>query len=90
MSNPDLHPVWAKVLGIAPEAARSLNPPGSASPLTQAIAAMTGASGPSHGWQATHRQQRPGAPVGIKKRLSPSLWISTVVTPGDARYPTHF
>jgi hypothetical protein len=90
VSNPNLHPVWIKALGLAPEATRSLNPSSSASSLSQAIAAMTGASSPSHDWQATHRPQRPGAPVAVKKRLGPGLWVSTVVRPGDAGYPAHF
>jgi hypothetical protein len=89
VSNPNLHPVWIKVLGLAPEAARSFNPSSSASLLSHAIAAMTGNSGRTHGWQATHRPQRPGAPVAIKKRLGPGLWVSTVVKPGDAGYPAH-
>jgi hypothetical protein len=89
VSNPNLHPVWIKVLGLAPEAAWSFNPSSSASSFSQAIAAMTGNSGPSHGWQATHRARRPGASVAIKKRLGPGLWVSTVVKPGDASYPAH-
>lgn len=86
MSNPNLHPVWIKVLGISTETARDTS---AASPLAAAIAAMTGHRGHAAGWQATHRPQRPGAPVAIKKRLGPGLWISTVVKPGDAGYPTH-
>lgn len=89
MSNPNLHPVWAKVLGVLPEPARGTNHASATSSLATAIAAMTGHRGQSHGWQATHRSQRPGAPVAIKKRLGPGLWISTVVKPGDAGYPAH-
>ena len=43
VSNPNLHPVWAKVLGITPQ---TTSPSTSAetqlSPLAAAIAAMTG------------------------------------------------
>lgn len=88
VSNHNLHPVWAKVLGIAPDLVPAADA-SAASPLAAAIAAMTGASGRSHGWQATHRPQRLGAPVAVKKRLGPGLWISTVVKPGDTGYPAH-
>ncbi|HQY71161.1 MAG TPA: hypothetical protein PLW13_12075 [Pseudomonadales bacterium] len=89
VSHPNLHPVWAKVLGLQAEPARATHDTSSASPLAAAIAAMTDRRGDSEGWQATHRPQRPGAPVAMKKRLGPGLWISTVVKPGDAGYPTH-
>ncbi len=89
VSNTNLHPVWAEVLGLQPEPARTTNANSASSPLAAAIAAMTGDRSHSQGWQATHRLQRPGAPVAIKKRLGPGLWISTVVKPGDAGYPAH-
>lgn len=90
VSNSNLHPVWAKVLGITPQAS-PFNPTAiEGSPLTAAIAAMTGQSSPHQGWQATHQPNRPGEPVGVKKPLGPGLWVSTVAAPGDARYPTHF
>lgn len=89
VSNPNLHPVWIKVLGIQPEAASPTQSATRPSPWAAAIAAMSGNRGQSQGWQATHRTQRPGAPVAIKKRLGPGLWISTVVKPGDAGYPAH-
>ena len=89
MSNPNLHPVWIKVLGISPETARDTNLATVGSPMAAAIAAMTSSRGHADGWPATHRSQRPGAPVAIKKRLGPGLWISTVVKPGDAGYPVH-
>lgn len=93
---PHLHPVWRKALGLHEPAADQ--PLAAASPwagtdLAQAVAVMTGAStstpGSHHGWQATNRPHRPGAPVGIKKQVGPGLWISTTVSPGDARYPFH-
>ncbi len=45
VSNTQVHPVWLKVLGITPQAASS-QPVSSSAPahLTQAIAAMVGAS----------------------------------------------
>lgn len=89
VSHLNLHPVWVKVLGPQTDPARATHDTSTASPLAAAIAAMTGRSGQPEGWQATHRLQRPGAPVAIKKRLGPGLWISTVVKPGDAGYPAH-
>ena len=87
VSNPNLHPIWAKVLGILPQASASTTAAVHPSPLAAAIAAMTGQSSPHQGWQATNHHRRPGAPVGIKKQLGPCLWVSTVAVPGDAHYP---
>lgn len=99
MSNsnlPHLHPVWRKALGLQEPAAAPLldaTSPWARSDLAQAVAVMTAASvntpGAHHGWQATHPPRSPGAPVGIKKQFGPGLWISTTVSPGDARYPFH-
>lgn len=87
VSNPNLHPVWLKVLGITPQASPSANTAIHPAPLAAAMAAMTGQSSTHQGWQATNHHRRPGAPVGIKKQLGPGLWVSTVVAPGDAHYP---
>lgn len=90
VSNPNLHPVWAKALGITPQAtSTSTTAATQLSPLAAAIAAMTGHSSPHHGWQATSHPRRPGAPVGIKKQVGPGLWVSTVARPGDIHYPVH-
>ncbi len=87
VSNPNLHPVWAKVIGIAPQTSPSNPEANQRSPLAAAIAAMTGQSSPRNDWQATgHRH---GAPVGIKKQVGPGLWVSTVARPGDTHYPVH-
>ena len=89
VSNPNLHPIWAKVLGITPQ---TTSPSTSAetqlSPLAAAIAAMTGQTNSHRGWQATSHPRRPGTPVGIKKQVGPGLWISTVARPGDTHYPS--
>lgn len=87
VSNPNLHPVWAKALGITPQTSPANPSAIQRSPLAAAIAAMTGQSSPHHGWQATSHPHRPGAPVGIKKQVGPGLWISTVARPGDTHYP---
>lgn len=79
VSNPSLHPLWAKALGLRATA--------SASPES-ATASVT-ASQATDGWQVIAAvNPRPGAPVGIKKQVGPHLWISTTVRPGDPRYPS--
>ena len=69
----NLHPVWRKALGLQePAVAQPLDAtsPWARSDLAQAIAVMTATSthtpGAHHGWQATNRPHRPGAPLGIK------------------------
>lgn len=79
VSNPNLHPVWAKALGL--RATPSASP-------ESATASVT-ASQATDGWQVIAAvNPRPGAPVGIKKQVGPHLWISTTVRPGDPRYPS--
>lgn len=77
MHAPPPHPVWGKALGLTPVA-----PP-------TASSATTTATDESDGWQPISAvNPRPGAPVAIKKKLGPHLWISTTVGPGDPRYPS--
>lgn len=72
-----LHPFWRKALGLESAA------------LTTSIAASVSAPEASVGWQLVRAvNPRPGAPVAIKKKLGPHLWISTTVRPGDPRYPS--
>lgn len=87
MSNLNLHPVWAKALGITPQASPANPEAIQRSPLAAAIAAMTGQSSLHQGWHATSHPRRPGAPVGVKKQVGPGLWVSTAARPGDALYP---
>jgi hypothetical protein len=89
VSNSNLHPVWAKALGITPQASPSNPEAIQRSPLAAAIAAMTGQSSARNDWQATGLPHRHGAPVGIKKQVGPGLWVSTVARPGDTHYPVH-
>jgi hypothetical protein len=89
VSNSNLHPVWAKVIGIAPQTSPSNPEAIQRSSLAAAIAAMTGQSSARNDWQATGLPHRPGAPVGIKKQVGPGLWVSTVARPGDTHYPVH-
>lgn len=81
VSNPNLHPVWAKALGVPTPSSTVLPPkPANASVM---------ASEATDGWQVIAAvNPRPGAPVGIKKQVGPHLWISTTVRPGDPRYPS--
>jgi len=81
VSNSNLHPVWAKALGVPTPSSTVLPPkPANASVM---------ASEATDGWQVIAAvNPRPGAPVGIKKQVGPHLWISTTVRPGDARYPS--
>ena len=79
VSNSNLHPVWAKALGVPTPSSTVLPPkPANASVM---------ASEATDGWQVIAAvNPRPGAPVGIKKQVGPHLWISTTVRPGDPRY----
>ena len=78
VSNPTLHPIWAKALGLR---ATSSAPPESA--IASVIAPDT-----SDGWQVIQAvNPRSGAPIAVKKKLGPNLWVSTTVRPGDPRYP---
>lgn len=89
VSNSNLHPIWAKVLGITPQTSPANPSAVRLSPLAAAIAAMTGQTNSHQGWQVTSHPHRPGAPVGIKKQVGPGLWVSTVARPGDTHYPVH-
>lgn len=72
-----LHPVWGTALGLESAA------------LTTSVAASVSAPGASEGWQPVRAvNPRPGAPIAIKKKLGPHLWISSTVRPGDPRYPS--
>jgi hypothetical protein len=72
-----LHPVWGKALGLESTA------------LTTSAGASVPAPDASDGWQPVRAvNPRPGAPVAIKKKLRPLQWISTIVRPGDPRYPS--
>ncbi|MBK6294784.1 MAG: hypothetical protein IPF55_11200 [Rhodoferax sp.] len=86
MSNSNLHPVWAKALGITPQTTSPSRPPETQLSRCRG-AAMTGQTTPTGVGKSPGHPPRPGAPVGIKKQLGPDLWVSTTVRPGDTRYP---
>lgn len=80
VSNPNLHPVWAKVLGFPPTTLPDSPPEPATTSASTADA--------SDGWQVvSSANPHPGAPVAIRKSLGPHLWMSTTVIPGDPRYP---
>ncbi|MFZ5534135.1 MAG: hypothetical protein ACOY5H_11595 [Pseudomonadota bacterium] len=73
-ANAPLHPAWGKALGLKA--------------VTPAVE-NDRATASDDGWQPVSAiNARPGAPVAIKKKLGPHLWISTTVRPGDPRYPS--
>jgi len=79
VSNSNLHPIWAKALGLR---ATSSAPP----PKPDVASAN---SPDAAGWHVIRAfNPRPGATVVVKKKLGPHLWISTTVRPGDPRYPS--
>lgn len=79
VSNSNLHPIWAKALGLRATS--------SAPPPEPDVASAN--SPDADRWQVISAvNPRPGAPVAIKKKLGPHLWISTTVRPGDPRYPS--
>lgn len=79
VSNPNLHPIWAKALGLRAH---------SSAPPPETDAASVTVPDTADGWQVIQAiNPRPGAPVAVKKKLGPHLWISTTVRPGDPRYP---
>lgn len=72
-----LHPIWGKALGLESTA------------LTTSVGASVSAPDASDGWQPVRAvNPRPDSPIAIKKKLGPHLWISTIVRPGDPRYPS--
>ena len=80
VSNSNLNPIWAKALGL--RATSSASPP---EPATTSVTAPDA----SDDWQVIQSvDPRPGAPIAVKKKLGPNLWVSTTVRPGDPRYPS--
>jgi hypothetical protein len=79
VSNHNLHPVWNKALGLAPQPAVE---------TPQPAATAVAPSAASDGWHVIRAlNPRPGATVTIRNQLGPQIWVSTTVRPGDPRYP---
>ena len=79
MSNHNLHPVWNKALGLAPQPAVE---------TPQPAATAVAPSAASDGWHVIRALNPcPGATVTIRNQLGPQIWVSTTVRPGDLRYP---
>ena len=88
---PNLHPVWYRHFGFQPQATRPATQTqtvGWAAQAARPAAPRPRSAQENDGWEPTcsHRPP-PGAPVGIRRRLGPHTWESTVVLPGDSRYP---
>ena len=87
--NPNLHPIWYRHFGFQPQARHPT--PTAAKASGQASRPATVPSRPSQQfgeWEPTCDYRPPyGTPVGIRRRLGPHTWESTVVLPGDSRYP---
>lgn len=97
-NDPNLHPVWVKVLGILPKAEATTSttpdkPPAKSG--TDAAKSVLAQSAPpprqfldNDGWEPL-LPYRPanGAPVAVRKRLGPNTCATTTVLPGDSRYP---
>ena len=86
----NLHPIWYRHFGFQPQATRHSQaftgkPSGQASRPVTAQQRTSQAYGE---WEPTCDYRPPyGSPVGIRRRLGPHTWESTVVLPGDSRYP---
>jgi hypothetical protein len=81
---PNLHPIWFRQFGFhpTPTAAKAS---GKASRPATTLSRVSQANGE---WEPTCDYRPPyGTPVGIRRRLGPHTWESTVVLPGDSRYP---
>ena len=86
---PNLHPIWYRHFGVQAQARHPT--PTAAKASGQASRPATVPSRPSQQfgeWEPTCDYRPPyGTPVGIRRRLGPHTWESTVVLPGDSRYP---
>ena len=85
----NLHPIWFRHFGFAPQARHpnttAANPSGQASRPATTLPRTSQQFGE---WEPTCDYRPPyGTPVGIRRRLGPHTWESTVVLPGDSRYP---
>lgn len=86
---PSLHPIWYRHFGFQPQVTRHPQPPAQSSGQASRPATALPHSHQQNGdWEPTCNDRPPyGAPVGIRRRLGPHTWESTVVLPGDSRYP---
>lgn len=88
---PNLHPIWYRHFGFQPQSTRPATQTktvGLAATAARPAALRPRSAQENDGWEPTcGYQPHPGAPVGIRRRLGRSTWESTVVLPGDSRYP---
>lgn len=85
----NLHPIWYRHFGFQPQATRHPRPSDQPSgQVPRPATALPRASQTNGEWEPTCDHRPPyGTPVGIRRRLGPHTWESTVVLPGDSRYP---
>jgi hypothetical protein len=86
----NLHPIWYRHFGFQPQATRHPQPSAAkrSAQISRSAAAQPRASQAYGEWEPTCDYRPPyGSPVGIRRRLGPHTWESTVVLPGDSRYP---
>jgi hypothetical protein len=86
---PNLHPIWFRHFGFQPQARHPHLAATKASGQTSRPATAKPRASQQYGeWEPTCDYRPPyGTPVGIRRRLGPHTWESTVVLPGDSRYP---
>lgn len=86
----NLHPIWYRHFGFQPQPNRAFRT-SAAQSSGQASRPVTTLPRPTQQngeWEPTCDYRPPyGTPVGIRRRLGPHTWESTVVLPGDSRYP---
>jgi hypothetical protein len=93
-NDPNLHPVWAKALGIKPKSttgdAKAADTAKTAQSLLAqpSVAPDTAKDLDDDGWEAIPLfNPVPDGPAVIRKRLSRDTSVRTVVFPGDLHYP---
>lgn len=86
---PNLHPIWYRHFGFQPQARHPQPIAAKASGQASRPATTLPRTSQQYGtWEPTCDYRPPyGTPVGIRRRLGPHTWESTVVLPGDSRYP---
>ena len=85
----NLHPIWYRHFGFQPQARHPTPTAAKASGQASRPATAPSRASQQFGeWEPTCDYRPPyGTPVGIRRRLGPHTWESTVVLPGDSRYP---
>jgi hypothetical protein len=86
----NLHPIWYRHFGFQPQPNRAFRTSAaqSSGQASRPVTALPRPTQQNGEWEPTCDYRPPyGTPVGIRRRLGPHTWESTVVQPGDSRYP---